>query len=222
MAILHHGILGGFSGKVGNIIGYRYKNQYCIRQMPRKSIKPPGNKQLSQREKFKLSIALISPLRDQLKQLPEKGKKRISAFNCCLSKVLKEAVEGTYPDYSFNYAALQLSSGRLSVGHCHTVYEDQNNLIFSWCPDSPDFYLERKLVMLAYNPLRKEWASDTLELRLDDSMGILSLPCSFIGQKVETYMYFISTNGKAVSDSMYLGTVDLPDTSFTTPFINLN
>jgi len=48
MAILHHGILGGFSGKVGNIVGYRYKNHYCIRQMPRKSIKSAGNKQLSQ------------------------------------------------------------------------------------------------------------------------------------------------------------------------------
>lgn len=222
MAILHHGILGGFSGKVGNIIGYRYKNQYCIRQMPRKSIKPPGNRQIAQREKFKLSMALISPLRDQLRQLPEKGKKRISAFNYCLSKVLKEVIKGAYPEYSFNYAALQLSSGRLSVGHCHTVYEDQNNLIFSWCPDSPDFYLERKLVMLAYNPLRKEWASDTLELRSDDSMGILSLPCSFIGEHVEAYMYFINGDGKAVSDSKYLGSVNLPDASFSETLINLN
>ncbi|MDP3467567.1 MAG: DUF6266 family protein [Daejeonella sp.] len=222
MAILHHGILGGFSGKVGNIIGYRYKNQYCIRQMPRKSIKPPGNRQIAQREKFKHSMALVSPLRDQLSQLPEKGKRRISAFNCCLSKVLTEVIKGTYPEYSFNYAALQLSSGRLSVGHCHSVYAIENDLIFRWCPDSPDFYLERKLVMLAYNPLRKEWASDTLELRSDDSMGILSLPCSFTGEHVEAYMYFINGDGKAVSDSKYLGSVNLPDTPFSETLINLN
>jgi hypothetical protein len=222
MAILHHGILGGFSGKVGNIIGYRYKNHYCIRQVPRKSIKPAGSKQLSQREKFKLSIAFISPLRDQLKQLPEKGKRRISAFNYCLSKVLREVIAGTYPEYSFNYAALKLSSGSLSAGHCHAVYAAQNNLIFSWCPDTPDFYLGRRLYMLAYNPLRKKWVCDSLELRSGDCMGMLSLPCSFIGEKVETYMYFINANGKAVSDSIHLGAVNLPDVSFTGAFINLN
>lgn len=222
MAILHHGILGGFSGKVGNIVGYRYKNQYCIRQMPRKSIKPAGNKQVSQRGKFKLSIALISPLRDHLKQLPEKGKRRISAFNCCLSNVLKEVIKGAYPEYSFNYAALQLSSGSLSVGHCHSVFAAENNLIFNWCPDTPDFYLDRKLVMLAYNPLRKKWVCETLELRSGDCMGILSLPCSFIGEQVETFMYFINTNGKTVSDSMYLGTVNLLDASFSEALINLN
>jgi len=222
MAILHHGILGGFSGKVGNIVGYRYKNQYCIRQMPRKSIKPAGNKQVSQRGKFKLSIALISPLRDHLKQLPEKGKRRISAFNCCLSNVLKEVIKGAYPEYSFNYAALQLSSGSLSVGHCHSVFAAENNLIFNWCPDTPDFYLDRKLVMLAYNPLRKKWVCETLELRSGDCMGILSLPCSFIGEQVETYMYFINANGKVVSDSIHLGTVNLPDVPFTESLINPN
>ncbi|OZA21235.1 MAG: hypothetical protein B7X86_17615 [Sphingobacteriales bacterium 17-39-43] len=76
--------------------------------------------------------------------------------------------------------------------------------------------------MLAYNPLRKKWICDTAELRSGDCMGMLSLPCSFIGEQVETYMYFKSTNGKAVSDSIYLGTVNLPDVSFSESLINLN
>lgn len=222
MATLHHGILGGFSGKVGNIVGYRYKNQYCIRQVPRKSIKLPSSKQLSQREKFKFSYALISPLRGLMKQLPAKGKKRISAYNFCLSKVLKEALTGTFPHYSINYAALQLSSGNLSAGHCHAVRLVQNNLVFSWCADIPDFCMERRLAMLAYHPLSKKWISDTFELRPGDCMGMLSLPCSFIGEQVETYMFFMTTNGKAVSNSIYLGTVSLPDQFFSESFFNLN
>lgn len=222
MAILTHGILGGFSGKVGNIVGYRYKNQYCIRQVPRKSLKPPRQKQLAQREKFKLSVALISPLRDLLRQLPEKGKRRITAFNSCLSTVLKEVISGSYPDYSFNYAALQLSSGRLSTGHCHSVQAAQNNLIFRWCNDFSNECFEGKLVMLAYHPLRKQWVSDTLELRLKDSMALLNLPCSFMGGEVETYMYFVAADGKSVSDSIYLGTVHLAGSSISEVFINLN
>lgn len=222
MAILTHGILGGFSGKVGNIVGYRYKNQFCIRQVPRKSLKPPGQKQLAQRAKFKLSLAFISPLRDLLNQLPEKGKRRISAFNSCLSTVLTEVVKGTYPDYSFDYTSLQLSSGRLSVGHCHSVHAAQDHLIFSWCNDFSNECFEGKLVMLAYHPLRKQWISDTIDLSFRDHMAALRLPCSFMSGQIETYMYFIAADGKAVSDSIYPGTVHLPGTSLSESFINLN
>ena len=76
--------------------------------------------------------------------------------------------------------------------------------------------------MLAYHPLRKQWVSDTLELRLKDSMALLNLPCSFMGGEVETYMYFVAADGKAVSDSIYLGTVHLAGSSISEVFINLN
>ena len=95
MATIHHGILGGFSGKVGNIVGYRFKNRYCIRQRPAKSLKLPTLKQLSQRTKFGLTHAFLSGLRPVMKALPEKGKRQTSAFNSCFSKVIKKAIIGT-------------------------------------------------------------------------------------------------------------------------------
>lgn len=222
MAILYHGILGGFSGKVGNIVGYRYRDQYCIRQMPHKSLKLPSYKQLSQRAKFRLSTAFISPLGELLKPLPSKSKRKIPVFNSSLSSVLTEVITGTYPDYFFNYAAFKLSSGNLFNGNCHAVNLVQNSLIFSWCPNINKSHTEGSLVMLAYSPIKKQWVFDTSELSSNDGMATLSLPCSFKGGQVETYMYFIAAHGKAVSDSIYLGAVNFSDTSISESFINLN
>ncbi len=40
MAIIRKGILGGFEGKVGNIIGYNLRGQNIIRSVPRKDKRP--------------------------------------------------------------------------------------------------------------------------------------------------------------------------------------
>ena len=37
MGIINQGILGGFSGKVGPIVGFRWKSNYYIRARPPKS-----------------------------------------------------------------------------------------------------------------------------------------------------------------------------------------
>lgn len=37
MGIINHGILGGFSGKVGPIVGFRWKSNYYIRSRAAKS-----------------------------------------------------------------------------------------------------------------------------------------------------------------------------------------
>ncbi|MGF1925888.1 MAG: DUF6266 family protein, partial [Bacteroidia bacterium] len=54
MARSEGGVLGGFSGKVGSIIGYRLRGKDVIRGLPRTSNKKPSVKQLAQRARFKL------------------------------------------------------------------------------------------------------------------------------------------------------------------------
>lgn len=46
MGIINQGILGGFSGKVGPIVGFRWKSNYYIRARAAKVSNPrtPGNK----------------------------------------------------------------------------------------------------------------------------------------------------------------------------------
>ena len=222
MATIRNGILGGFSGKVGNIIGYKYKKRFCIRQVPVKTTKAPTIKQLTQRSKFGISIAFVTGLREALKSLPEKGKKQTSAFNFCLGKVMRDAIAGTYPNFGINYPAAKLTSGSLYNGCRHFVRADETLLTFSWCPGMYNCLFEGTAVLLAYNPVKEQWIYHFSAAGSEDRMAELYLPCNFKGDRVETYMFFVSANGKAVSDSVYTGAVDIPGEFVCGIEINLN
>ena len=222
MAKIRSGILGGFSGKVGNIVGCRYKNGYYIRQRPARSSKPPTVKQLAQRARFSLSRAFLSPLRELLKTLPERGAKHISAFNSSFGQVIRGAVAGTYPEYAIDYAAVKLTAGSLYHGCRHSVIADKTRLTFSWCPGMYNCRFEGTAVLLAYSAEKEQWIYHNSNAGSEDRWAELYLPCNFKGDRVETYLYFISADGKAVSDSVYTGSVDIPAAFICGQMINLN
>jgi hypothetical protein len=209
MATVKSGIMGDFSGKVGNIVGYHYKSQFCIRKMPVRSSKPPTAAQLAQRAKFGLSIRFLTGLRPLLSELPDRGKKQISAFNSCLASILKSAVKGTYPDFLIDYASVRLTSGSLFSGCRHSVVADQTRLIFSWCPGVYNCRLEGRAVLLAYNPAKGQWIYHLSGAASEDRMAELYLPCNFKGDTVETYLFFVSDGCRAASGSVYTGPVQI-------------
>ena len=61
MAIAKDGILGGFSGKVGNIVGLTLNGVPIMRAAPKASQKPPTEKQRLQRLKFSLALEFTKP-----------------------------------------------------------------------------------------------------------------------------------------------------------------
>lgn len=63
MAQFNKGILGGFSGKVGTVVGAKWRDKYVMRSLPSKSSKKPTEAQLKQRGKFSLMVKFLSPLR---------------------------------------------------------------------------------------------------------------------------------------------------------------
>ncbi|WP_336734977.1 DUF6266 family protein [Chryseobacterium sp. VD8] len=64
MARITKGILGGFSGKVGTIVGANWRGQDIIRSIPKPSSKQPTNKQLLQQTRFSMVISFLQPLKN--------------------------------------------------------------------------------------------------------------------------------------------------------------
>jgi len=211
MATVKDGILGGFSGKVGNIIGYHYKSKFCIRKMPVRSSKPPTKGQLAQRAKFALGLRFLAGLRPLLRALPDKGKKQTSAFNSALGDILKNAVLGSYPDFFIDYSLAKLTGGSLFNGCRHSVIADQTKLIFSWCPGMYNCRFEGTAVLMAFNPVKQLWIYHASNAGSEERMAELYLPCNFKGDTVETYLYFISADGRQVSESVYTGAVPITE-----------
>ena len=67
MAKLHQGILGGFSGTVGTVIGYRRNNQWFMRARPRFVANPRTEAQQAHRRQFGDMVSLASKLLPVLK-----------------------------------------------------------------------------------------------------------------------------------------------------------
>jgi len=59
MGSIRKGILGGFAGKVGTVVGISWKGGSYMRSLPRKFRNKPSLLQMEQRTKFALAVNYI-------------------------------------------------------------------------------------------------------------------------------------------------------------------
>lgn len=127
MAIIKRGILGGFSNKIGNVVGTSWKGISVMRSLPQSVHNPKTEAQEQQRTNFAVASKLGSQLLDSvIKPFWDKKAIRMSGYNLWVQKNLEVWKEyGTgYGDYTMlvegapveinSYAAGD-SSGTLSV-----------------------------------------------------------------------------------------------------------
>ena len=62
MGTIKKGILGGFSGKVGTVVGANWKSISYMCSLPQKVKNPRTVGQRSQRSKFSLTLKLLQPM----------------------------------------------------------------------------------------------------------------------------------------------------------------
>ena len=63
MGTLHNGLLGGFSGKVGPVVGVTLRNKTILRSLPQPSNKPRSPKQLGNQSSFGLVSSFLAKYR---------------------------------------------------------------------------------------------------------------------------------------------------------------
>lgn len=111
MGKINKGILGGFSGRVGNVIGGSWKGIDYMRSEATSIADPKTAKQLEQRSKFRVAVEFakqVVPLINiGLKQYATKR----SEFNYLVSSICKDWWDNANDD--INYPLVQLSSGEL-------------------------------------------------------------------------------------------------------------
>ena len=63
MATYNKGILEGFFGKVGNVVGARWRGKNIMRSLPQRGNYTPTELQLLQRERFTTVVNFLSPIK---------------------------------------------------------------------------------------------------------------------------------------------------------------
>lgn len=211
MGTINKGILGGFSGTVGTVIGGSWKGIDYMRSQPARRSGTQSQAQLEQQAKFKLVVQFLQSMTALVMTTFHNYAIKMTGFNSALSYNIKNVIKGSYPSYSIDYSKVLVSRGDLPNGSGPAATAGtKGDINFTWTDNSgmgkaavTDF-----AVLVAY--------SATYNLTIYDlagaqrSAGAATLDAStFGGETVEVYIGFISEDGKEVATSIYLGQVTI-------------
>src|ERR1700676_2621261 len=133
MAKMESGVLGIFSGKNGDVVGYKRGGVQCIRSIPRKKNTDHSPVRIAQMAKFGLLTKFLSPLSRFMNQAHKKTFKNISVYNKLCSLNMKEIVTGDYPDFKIDYHKVVITKGSLMAPNDATVAcARPGKLVFTW------------------------------------------------------------------------------------------
>ena len=208
MGKISQGILGGLSGKVGNVIGGNWKGIDYLRIKPSSVANPRTEGQVNQRNKFTITLEYLQANKDFIKIGYKAFATKKTEFNAAMSYVLNNAVGGVAPNFLIDYSLALLSRGGLSSAlNASTDLTTPGEVTFNWDDNSTEGNANAtdKSMVLVYNPDKKE--SIYILDGSDRNVGsqTLVIPNTYAGDTVQFFISFVSQDGKTVSNSVYLG-----------------
>ena len=212
MAKILNGILGGFSGKVGNVVGACWNGIDYMRALATSITNPKTPAQLDQRAKFSLIVAFLRPLTAFLRMSFKSASIKMSAFNAAVAYNIKNAISGVYPNYAIDFTKLVLSRGSLpGVLNPEATSTVPGSIDFTWDNNSyeADANDDDQVFMVVIHPLTNKAVTVVGGNTRASGSDSFVVPELFIGQEVQCYIGFTNANESQVSDSSYAGAVDV-------------
>ncbi len=207
MATFEKGILGGFSGKVGTVIGGNWKGIDYMRSKSNKRTFIASQKQLEQQLKFALIMRFLQPMASLLKVSFEGFAIRKTGINSAFAYNFREAITGTFPDYAIDYSKALVSRGNLPNVLAPSVVSGAGSILtWSWTDNSSaDAQPTDMVILVAYCPSLRQaiYLNGGNRSDLTAELNLLS----FKGQAVETYIGLFSADGRIAATSIFTGEV---------------
>ncbi len=206
MARLKEGILGPVTGSVGTIVGSSWKDIDYIRIKSSGHKGEPSQAQLDNQLKFSLVINFISTMDGLLAQTFTKYAVDMSESNAAFSYNFRNAITGTSPGFSIDYAKALVSRGDLANASGVAATITNKILHFTWTDNSGLGMAAGtdKAVLVAYC---KNYNLTVYSIGAAvRSANAATLDVSnFNGFTVETWIAFLSKDGIFASNSIYTG-----------------
>ncbi len=211
MGILRHGILGGFSGKVGNVIGYNCCGKQVVKSLPKKSNKPATVAQQRQRMAFGLVTRFLLPLKEIINIAYGIKNGTTSKYHQLVSYHLKEAITGSFPDLEIDFSKVKLSTGHRGGTHAQ-IQAVGTELRFEWI-DNSDMRVswpDDMVILVAYNVTQNIHFYSAGPADRATQRATLLLNGALPGDNLHCWIAFMTIDRKSVSASNYLGRIVLP------------
>lgn len=212
MARITKGILGGFSGKVGTVVGASWRGQDIIRSIPKPSSRKATGRQMLQQLKFKLVIDFLKPLTAIQNRYFGSGSGSKSRVNLAVSYTISEAVQVTADLPELVYNKVLITRGDLAGFQDIAAAVQPGNIIrLSWQDNSAQGNASAtdKASAVCYS-------EDLGTFELFESVAVrtgltsdLTLPDYYSGKQVQVWAYFHNTEETSASNSSYLGALTM-------------
>ena len=213
MGTIKQGILGGFSGKVGTVIGSSWKGISYMRGQAQHVKNPRSSGQMDQRTKFNLVLNFLQPNVPYIRIGYKSQAAKQTEFNAAMSYLLKNAVTGSYPNYALDFTEVMVSKGGLTQVNDAAVNwtAAQSKLTFNWTDNSNvgNALATDKAMPYIYNKDKNETIYNTAGATRTTHTMDVTVPNNWVDDKVEVYLGMVSEDGALVADSIYLGEVTL-------------
>ena len=210
MANFNKGILGAFSGKVGNVVGASWRSLNIIRSLPKPSKKQATMAQLSQRQKFALINSFLKLGKALIDQYYGGRHPYKSRHNLCVSYHLKEAVMGTLDNYSIDYTKVVWTKGELMGLGNATLTPQANQIVeltFVGMSGQSNALDEDQVMLVLWNEGKGELPIYYSLAERVDGVGSISLPSSWQSDTVHAWVSVHNPERRLVATSQYLGTI---------------
>lgn len=206
MATIKQGILGGFSGKVGNIVGSSWKGIATVKSLPLSVANPRTVAQTAQRNKMSTMVrfsrlllaAIIQPYWNPFAQ-------RQSGYNRFVSENIAEVNESgiVTPQNFFITRGSLLGVQSLSA----TASAGGNSITLTWSNNSgqADALATDETVIAIYNETQDYWITDVSNATRADGTRTVTDNDMVASDQLAVYLGFSRPNISKVSDSAYDG-----------------
>jgi hypothetical protein len=206
MAKYDKGILGHFIGKLGTIIGGVWRGITYMRSKGPSTRNNNSPAQLDAQVKFSIVVKFARRMAALLKITYKLYANRMTARNKAIADILNNSIIGTYPNYDIDYSKVLVSRGGLEPALSPVVTIAIGTATFDWEPNTGinGALNTDQAILVAYCPARRQCIYKMYAGTRENATALLNLN-PFGGQKVHTWICFISEDGEQVSDSVYAG-----------------
>ena len=205
MARINSIAFGNISGKVGDTVANVLKDGTNIIKVYRPASNPNTEKQQAQRLKFGLINKEISYMRELFKiTFGSTG-----GVNKVISSAMRNAIVGTFPDFSFDYTQLTLASGSVQpINPVKGQFSEHASVKLTWSTYvftgiSP---LDTVNIALA-NPVKRLTILGKEIATRGDGQCEVALPEEWAGDEIHCWVYLTSENNKRTSNSQYISLI---------------
>lgn len=207
MARIKQGILGGFSGKIGNIVGSSWKGIAVMKTLPLSVSNPRTAKQVAQRGYFSESVELAQTiLVGIIKPLWDRFAVKQSGFNHFLQQFIKLRASSDLA------SKVKMAMGQMDLLLEFNASATANNhkLALSWTDDSGSGLKlpTDEIYCLVLDSNLKHVAHGSNIATRKDETAVLTLPDTVTaGMSLNVYAAARRADGTVVSDTNYASIV---------------